>query len=92
MIDSKLQTEIERRARQCFEEIHSDWIAGTEDGIGHVSDAVEPTMWQIAACAPEGSQGKLVREMADNYKHPDREQFIAIVTKAVSAYFVSADS
>lgn len=87
MIDSKLQKTIEYRTRQCFEEIHSDWIAGTEDGIGHVDDAVEPTIWQIAACAASGPEEKLAQAMADNYKHPDREQFLQIVTKALKAYF-----
>lgn len=91
MIDAELKRAIERNARTSFEEIYSDWVAGTEDGIGSLSDAVEPTTWQMTSARYGGTkQEQTIRILAGGWPaHPDQKEFLEIVRGALSGYFTS---
>ena len=80
MIDSDLERKIEREAAVAFEEIASDLLDCPGDAFA--CDAVEPTIWQMS-----GSEDLVVRNMAENYSHPDRKQFLQIVQRTVSRYY-----
>jgi len=86
MIDSKLKQMTESVARQCLEEIYSDLVAC---GPTHVEDAVESTIWQMAANAPNkfNELERTVQIIADDSNHPDRIEFLSIVQGAIKGYF-----